>query len=197
MAQEWYYTVKGEQVGPVSPAELKKAATEGTLQPTDLVWKEGMAEWVEAQSIKGLFASSAKAGESAKASPQRSNDEPEKEDQIKMAIRKSNQDDEDYEEEEEEEERPRKKTSNRGGRVPGFNRQEVRSKKTVAAILALFLGGYGIHKFYLGKTTAGIINILACCGGFGIIPLIEFIIYLTKTEEDFYKDYIVGDKEWF
>jgi TM2 domain-containing membrane protein YozV len=197
VAQEWYYTVKGEQVGPVSPAELKKAATEGTLQPTDLVWKEGMAEWVEAQSIKGLFASPTKSAESVKTSPQKSQIVPEEEDQIKIAIRKGNQDDEDYEEEEEEEERPRKKTSIRSGNIPRFNREEVKSKKTVAAILALLLGGYGIHKFYLGKTTAGIITILACCGGFGIIPLIEFIIYLTKSEEDFYKDYIVGDKEWF
>lgn len=54
MAQEWYYAQGDQKIGPVSVKELKQAATDGTLQPTDLVWTEGMKEWKEARSVKGL-----------------------------------------------------------------------------------------------------------------------------------------------
>ena len=56
MSQEWYYSVDGGQKGPISPGELKKLAEAGDISQTDLVWKEGMAEWVPAKTIKGLFA---------------------------------------------------------------------------------------------------------------------------------------------
>lgn len=54
MAQEWYYTQGDRKVGPVSVKELKQAAADGTMQPTDLVWTEGMREWKEARTVKGL-----------------------------------------------------------------------------------------------------------------------------------------------
>ncbi|MBV8477989.1 MAG: TM2 domain-containing protein, partial [Acidobacteria bacterium] len=41
--------------------------------------------------------------------------------------------------------------------------------RTTAGILAILLGGFGVHKFYLGQTTAGIITIVACCGMSNII----------------------------
>jgi hypothetical protein len=55
MESQWYYTEQGQQSGPVSPAQLKELATSGRLQPTDMVWKEGMAQWSSAGQIKGLF----------------------------------------------------------------------------------------------------------------------------------------------
>lgn len=55
MGQEWYYRRNGQQHGPISGAELKQLATAGKLGPTDHVWKEGMAKWVSARSVKGLF----------------------------------------------------------------------------------------------------------------------------------------------
>lgn len=79
--------------------------------------------------------------------------------------------------------------------------------KIVAALLAFFLGGIGIHKFYLGKTTAGVIMLL--CGTIGwitlgilpgiiwIIAFIEFIIYLVKSDAEFNRDYVAGNKSWF
>lgn len=51
----WFYTTGEGQVGPVETAELKRLAVEGTLLPTALLWREGLAEWVEAAEIKGLF----------------------------------------------------------------------------------------------------------------------------------------------
>jgi TM2 domain-containing membrane protein YozV len=73
-----------------------------------------------------------------------------------------------------------------------------KSKKVVAGILAILLGGLGVHKFYLGYTTAGIIQILLSCIGIGgIIGLIEGIMYLTKSDEDFIRTYQIGQKQWF
>lgn len=82
--------------------------------------------------------------------------------------------------------------------------QDAANKKLVAGILAIVLGSLGIHKFYLGMTTPGIImllvSLLTC--GFGapvmhIIGIIEGILYLTKSNEEFYKTYIVEKKGWF
>jgi hypothetical protein len=56
MANDWYYTQNGQPAqAPVSAAQLKQLAAAGQLQPTDLVWQEGMANWAPASSIKGLF----------------------------------------------------------------------------------------------------------------------------------------------
>ena len=71
-------------------------------------------------------------------------------------------------------------------------------KKIVAGILGILLGGLGIHKFYLGYTKEGVIQLILgflCVGS--IIGLIEGIIYLTKSDEDFVKTYITGKKGWF
>lgn len=74
------------------------------------------------------------------------------------------------------------------------------SKKTVAGILAIFLGGLGAHKFYLGYTTPGIIQLVVSLCTFGagsVIGLIEGIIYLKKSDADFIATYQVGKKAWF
>jgi hypothetical protein len=58
MANEWFYTQNGQPApNPISAAELKQLAGAGQLQPTDLVWQEGMEGWKPAASVKGLFAS--------------------------------------------------------------------------------------------------------------------------------------------
>jgi len=73
-------------------------------------------------------------------------------------------------------------------------------KKLVAGICGILLGGFGVHKFILGYTTEGIIQIvitLVTCGAGSIIGLIEGIIYLTKTDEDFVRTYIQSKRGWF
>jgi TM2 domain-containing membrane protein YozV len=77
-------------------------------------------------------------------------------------------------------------------------------KKVVAGILAILLGSFGIHKFYLGYNTPGIImlliTVLTCGAGasvIGIIAIIEGIMYLTKSDEEFVATYVNGKKEWF
>ena len=73
-------------------------------------------------------------------------------------------------------------------------------KKVVAGILAIVLGWAGIHKFILGYTTEGIIQLvigLLTCGLSNIIGIVEGIIYLTKSDEEFVRTYIQGRKGWF
>lgn len=80
-----------------------------------------------------------------------------------------------------------------------FGGPRPENKKVVAGILGILIGALGIHKFYLGYTKEGIIQILLnlLCGLGSLIGLIEGIIYLTKTDEDFYQTYQVGKKGWF
>ena len=79
-------------------------------------------------------------------------------------------------------------------------RPQQESKRILCGVLAILLGWSGIHKFILGYTQAGIIQlILGLCtvGVAGIVGLIEGIIYLTKSDEEFIQTYQVGKKEWF
>ena len=80
------------------------------------------------------------------------------------------------------------------------------NKKIAAGVLALLLGGLGAHKFYLGYTTQGILTLLIFLFGWILffipwfiiwaISLAEGIIYLTKTDEDFHRDYVQNKKPW-
>ena len=58
--------------------------------------------------------------------------------------------------------------------------------RTAAGLLALFLGGIGIHKFYLGRTGMGVLYLLFCWTGIpAIAGFIEGIIYLTSNDHNF------------
>ncbi|WP_348798163.1 TM2 domain-containing protein [Flavobacterium adhaerens] len=74
------------------------------------------------------------------------------------------------------------------------------NKKILAGVLALIFGYLGVHKFILGYTKEGLIQLaitIFSCGIGSIIPFIEGIIYLTKSDEEFYQIYQVGHKGWF
>ncbi len=82
------------------------------------------------------------------------------------------------------------------------------SNKIPAGICGIVLGSLGIHKFILGYTTAGIIMLLVSIVGFfptcglslyamALIGLIEGIIYLTKSDEEFVQTYVLNRREWF
>lgn len=101
----------------------------------------------------------------------------------------------------------------------------ARKERVVAGVLALLLGGLGVHKFYLGYVAEGLVMIgvyvalvgaafvLAfgsffiggACGScvlpfasaWGVVPLIEGILYLTKSDEEFQRTYVVGRRGWF
>src|SRR3954470_13764385 len=66
---EWYYTRNKEPCGPVNSTQLKELAAQGELLPSDLVWKDGMSEWVAAATLKSLFAEPAAPNPAAHAAP--------------------------------------------------------------------------------------------------------------------------------
>jgi len=81
-----------------------------------------------------------------------------------------------------------------------WNQPQEENKKIVAGVCALLIGSIGVHKFILGYTKEGVIQIILSiisCGVLGIIPFIEGIIYLTKSDADFYNTYQVGKRPWF
>jgi len=103
-----------------------------------------------------------------------------------------------------------KKTANEftEGAKEAFSGAGGDNKKMLAGILAIILGALGIHKFILGYQKEGIIMLVITlvigfftCGigasAMGLVGLIEGIIYLTKSDEEFYNTYQVGRKPWF
>lgn len=83
--------------------------------------------------------------------------------------------------------------------------------KIAAGLFALLLGSFGIHKFYLGYIGPGLVFLLVNTIGWaitifllgipnvvlGVIAFIEGIIYLTKTDEEFERTYVLNRKSWF
>ncbi len=81
------------------------------------------------------------------------------------------------------------------------------NRKVLAGVTAILLGGFGVHKFILGYYKQGIILlILTLCinifglGFFGLIvwffSLTEGVIYLSKTNDEFFKTYQENKKYW-
>jgi TM2 domain-containing membrane protein YozV len=82
------------------------------------------------------------------------------------------------------------------------------NKKLAAGLCGILLGAFGVHKFILGYTTEGVIMLLISlvagiltCGlstaAVSVIGLVEGIIYLTKSDEEFVRTYIQNKKGWF
>lgn len=81
------------------------------------------------------------------------------------------------------------------------------NKKILAGVLGILMGTIGIHKFVLGYNKEGIIllvlgvlGIFTCgitSGISWVIGIVEGIIYLTKSDAEFYNTYQAGKKPWF
>jgi len=78
--------------------------------------------------------------------------------------------------------------------------------RIVAGVLGILLGWLGVHKFYLGYTKPGLVMLLVSILTswtwigpviIGTIGLIEGILYLVQSDEDFYATYVQGRKKWF
>lgn len=167
-----YYIAQagGSQKGPFPPEQLLAQG----CRPESLVWAEGMAQWLRADSVaelQGLFARPVVA-----APPPAAMGQPmPAPGQINPPV---------------------------GYQAPPPRQGD--NNKMAAGLCGILLGGLGIHKFILGMNGAGLtmllVTVLTCGFGgivMGPIGLIEGIIYLTKSDEEFYQTYVVGKKAWF
>lgn len=73
-------------------------------------------------------------------------------------------------------------------------RRHPRKDKVAAALLAFFLGIFGVHRFYLGKVGSGIAMLVLTCTLVGIFvtsiwSLIDFIRYLVMDNDEFQQRY--------
>ncbi len=72
--------------------------------------------------------------------------------------------------------------------TPSVNVSPVKNRM-VAALLAIFLGGLGVHKFYLGQLVKGVLYLLFCWTGIPfIIGFIEGLSMLFSSNEKFEKN---------
>lgn len=90
-----------------------------------------------------------------------------------------------------------------------YANEAIRQKDHVSAgLFAIFLGMFGVHKFYLGCNNAGFIMLaVSIIGGIvtlglaaaviWLIAIIEGIIYLTKSQTDFERVYVLNQRDWF
>jgi TM2 domain-containing membrane protein YozV len=167
----WHYTRDGvQQQTPIEQRELVSLVAAGDVRPDDLVWCETMPDWAAVSHVQAFAAYAVPTPQAAEVVwfPQES--------------------------------ASRRGTAAIGNESPIY-RQFV-GKKTAAGVCALLLGVLGIHKFMLGLTTGGLTMLILC---FLIIPipilsviaLAEAVIYLSKTDEQFFRDYAVDKKQWF
>lgn len=180
----WHYSVGGQVHGPVTTGELRRLVKSGELAEGDLVWKEGMAEWQPATRVKGLFPEMPRSGPP---------DLPTNNRKVQAALVRVD--------------------------APLPDEQAFASKKTPAAVLAILLGMFSIHKFILGLSKPGgimlglsLVGLLGGCAGFfcfftlpmfiipavtSVIGIVEGVIYLQKSDAEFYQLYAVEKKDWF
>jgi TM2 domain-containing membrane protein YozV len=203
VSNSYYIAEGGAQRGPFPVEQL---VAQG-LRPDSLVWAEGMSQWARADEVPALRAMlpgataqpapaepQVAAGADAHAAPQAA---PAPAAQLPYT--------------------PGQYPPPGYGYAPPYAPAD-NNKKIAAGICGLLLGGFGVHKFILGLNSAG--TIMLCCTlgswlitlvtcGFGgiigipvsltvsVIGIVEGIIYLTKSDAEFYQLYIVQKKQWF
>jgi TM2 domain-containing membrane protein YozV len=164
----WHYTLNGQQQPtPIDQQSLVSLISTGQVRLNDNVWCETMPGWLPVSHVPELTAHSRPARAALSQVPAFPPVGPE----------------------------------TTSGTVAPEYRQFV-GKKTGAGVVALLLGTLGIHKFMLGLTTGGITMLLLFLlvlpiPVLSIIALIEGVIYLTKSDEQFFRDYAVSKKQWF
>lgn len=160
----WHYSVGKESYGPVTLIELRGLFTNGQLDGSDLVWKDGMEAWIPASELTELQAALGHRSEIRTQSASGSGNycfacgaatDPRAEVCPKCGVRQRH--------------------------------QNVTTKdRNTAALFAFFLGGIGAHHFYLGNVGLGLLYVLFCWTFIpALIALIEAICFLCMSDASF------------
>jgi TM2 domain-containing membrane protein YozV/ribosomal protein L40E len=199
---EWYYVDANERRhGPVFTEELIALLRNGSISDSTPVWRPGMKDWVDLSSPQtGIQLPLEHADRETAA---RLTDEAHGPCPPKRV-------DEKYCHECGARIRLKATICPKCGVKQVLTRNEPEEEETpstnriAAGVFGILLGALGIHKFILGYPLAGIImllvTVLTCGWGgilMGIIGLVEGIIYLSKSERDFYRTYVLHKRSWF
>ena len=177
MDDQWFYAKNGHQNGPITLSDLQMLASVGEISPTDYVWQTGMPDWVTAKEVRAIFNP-----EPAKPRHEKFVDALQKEVGVLLGDRPPV---------------PEKPSSS-----------DLFARKIAAGVCALLFGAFGVHKFILGMRGPGMVMLLVTVVGFiftfgmsafimHVIGMIEGVIYLAKSDDDFYQDYMVNHRGWF
>lgn len=170
---EWFYTQGGaEQPAAVGTAAIAAMIAAGTLGSGEMVWRQGFDEWKPVSDVP----------EFAAVLPSNLPDV------LPMPVVVDLP--------------PAPRQAFRGAATGGPDVQAFVGKKVSAGLAALLIGPLGIHKFILGLTTGGIVMLLLCLlvvpiPFLSIVSFVEGILYLTKADDAFYRDYAIRKKQWF
>jgi TM2 domain-containing membrane protein YozV len=170
----WHYSIDGDTQGPVTTIDLRGLITSGQLCSMDLVWKEGMAGWAPAGDIDELQVSFDLQAATTSRTPATSGTGQERAGagQHYCFACGSPAD-------------SRAEICPKCGvRQPGKSRST--KNRITAALFAFFLGGFGVHHFYLGNVVQGVVYLVFF---WTLIPwfiaFIEGIIFLFTSDEQF------------
>lgn len=169
LSANWYYSAAGEQCGPVTILDIRNLIANRQLVAEDLVWKEGMSDWTPIRDVPELKVEAA-AYTAAARSPSGTPG------QQTFCYACGTQ------------------TDYRAEVCPKCGVRQQHSGETknrlTASLLALFLGGFGVHHFYLGNIPRAVVYLLFCWTFIpAILALIDTIVLMCMSEATFQRKY--------
>lgn len=201
MAQ-WYIVYNGQRIGPVEKVELKQYG----LEPNSLVWCAGMANWAPASSVPDLVEIiNVQKQEPAKqpqqpqpaSAPQQYSQQGNAGETYTVPNRQSYGQQQGYGQHQQGYGQPQDHGQQQGYGQSAYGQHndyyQPSGKRVAAGICALLLGGLGVQYFVCGKIGAGFICILLTlitCGLWEIVSIIQGIVMLTMSDQDFDRKYV-------
>ncbi len=178
MAKEYYIVYNGNAVGPMPLNDLFSYG----LNPHSQVWCQGMQQWAEAYTVPEVMGA-INASRGGFSDPEAVAPPPAPDPiQINPGAPPQNH-----------QNQWQQPTQNRWNQPYSHNSYPADKQNIVFGLLAIFLGGFGVQYFYVGKTMGGIICILlsfCTCGLWSIINFIQGICVICMSQQEFERKFV-------